>query len=203
MSSDLETHLKDRLAARSRRMLDRPKRAAVLVPVVAGTPAAPGPSLLLTRRAEHLPTHKGQVAFPGGHVDAGDAGAVGAALREAKEEVALPPEQVRILGLLDDFPTRGDDTAVTPVVGWIDALPPLSPEPGEVARIFQIPFDALARPERWRRADVEHGGRVYPLFFFDWDGEVLWGLSAYITLSLLDLTPSGAPFPLPEPPVRS
>ncbi|RMG17640.1 MAG: CoA pyrophosphatase, partial [Deltaproteobacteria bacterium] len=188
------SELKRRLEGRRRRVLARPRAASVLVPLVEDGGEF---GLVLTRRSEDLPTHKGQVAFPGGHVDPADAGPVAAALREAQEEIGLPPDRVEVLGLLDDFPTRHDDTAVTPVVGWIPELPPLRPEPGEVARIFRIPLAALARPEAWRSQMVRHGGRSYPLYFFEWDGELLWGLSAYITLALLAETPLGPPFPLP------
>jgi 8-oxo-dGTP pyrophosphatase MutT (NUDIX family) len=187
------------LAARRRRHLERPRRAAVLVPVIDdGGPLR----LLLTRRTEALATHKGHVAFPGGMADPGDVDAVDTALREAEEEIALPRSAVEILGVLDDFPTVTDGVAVTPVVGRILRLPPLIPQPEEVARIFTIPFDVLRRPDGWEVKQYTRGDVTWPVYFFPYDGETLWGLSAYIALHLLDAGGLGAPFPLPEPGIR-
>lgn len=186
--------LKERLAGRERRRMERPARAAVLVPIVDdGGPRR----LILTRRTETLPTHAGHVAFPGGSMEPGDDGPVGTALREAREEIDLPSDAVEILGLLDDFPTVTDTMVVTPVVGRLVHVPPLRREPGEVARIFDIPLGELSDAARWRSQIFERDGRRWPVYFFDHEGETLWGLSAYIVLHLLDLLPVGAPFPLP------
>lgn len=187
--------LREKLATRPRRTLTRPKRAAVLVPIIDD---ARGPvRLLLTRRTELLPTHKGQVAFPGGRLEAGE-GPTEASLREAMEEVALPPSAVEVLGLLDDLPTIHNDTTVTPVVGRVTSLPPLRPEPGEVARIFDIPLEVLVRRESWRVEVMERNGLSWPVCFCDYDSETLWGLSAYVVMNLLEQTPYGAPVKLPQ-----
>jgi 8-oxo-dGTP pyrophosphatase MutT (NUDIX family) len=183
------------MAARERRTLERPERAAVLVPLVDdGGPAR----LLLIRRTAAMPTHQGQVAFPGGFVNPGESDPVETALREAEEEVGLPRAAVRILGILDDFPTRSDTVAVTPVVGGIDRLPELRAEPAEVARIFSIPLEALARPEGWTSRTESLRGRDRTIHSFEHDGETLWGLSARIVLALLALTPAGTPVPAGE-----
>lgn len=186
------------LRDRDRHTVSRPGQAAVLVPIIDD---AEGVRLLLTRRTDTVRSHKGQVAFPGGFVEPTDADVVQAALREAHEEVALPPDRVEVLGLLDEFPTVTDTVAVTPVVGRVTELPPLVAQPDEVARIFSVPLTALRVPDAWRMEMVTKNGVTWPLYFFEWDGETLWGLSAYITLHLLDLV-GEAPFDVPAVRVR-
>ncbi|MCA9539426.1 MAG: CoA pyrophosphatase [Myxococcales bacterium] len=122
-----------------------------------------------------------------------------AALREAREEIGLPGDRVEILGLLDDFPTVSGKMIVTPVVGRITDLPPLKAEPGEVARIFTVPLDALRVRDGWTIRYHEADGQRWPIHFFQWEGELLWGLSAYVTLQLLSLLPEGGPIDLPPP----
>ncbi len=143
-------------------------------------------SLLLTRRTETLSSHRGQVAFPGGGADDTDLTLVHTALREAHEEVGLIPSAVEVLGLLDDLPTVTEETIVTPVVGVVHGLPELKANHAEVARIFSIPFDYLRVESNWRTEQREHAGRTYPIYFVEYDGETLWGLSAYITRKLLE-----------------
>lgn len=187
--------LAERLARRTRRRLERPRRAAVLVPLVDdGGPLR----LLLTRRTDRLPTHKGDVAFPGGMTDPADADAVDTALREAEEEIALPRDRVEVLGHLDDFPTVTNQVVVTPVVARVADVSRLRPAPAEVARIFTIPVETLRDPAAWEVRRVHRLGRRFPVYFFHHDGETLWGLSAYITLHLLDVSRLGAPLDLPK-----
>jgi 8-oxo-dGTP pyrophosphatase MutT (NUDIX family) len=188
--------LEEALQARQRHGIRRPKRAAVLVPIVDD---GVRPCLILTRRTESVGTHKGQVAYPGGLMEPSDGDARTTALREAEEEIGLPRELVRVLGELDDFPTIFDDVSVTPVVGVIRELGDLTPQPTEVARIFTIPIENLVRPEGWTSQPYSRNGVVYPVYYFEHDGETLWGLSAYITLHLLALTSMGAPFEIPWP----
>lgn len=175
--------LKLTLENRTRTVLTAQRRAAVLIPIIADDQRL---RLLLTRRTETLSSHRGQVAFPGGGADDTDVSLVHTALREAHEEVGLIPDAVDMLGLLDDLPTVTEETIVTPVVGLVRNLPELSANPGEVARIFTIPFDYLRDAQNWRTEHREHGGRTYPIYFLEYDGETLWGLSAYITRQLLE-----------------
>ena len=190
-------HLRQRLVQRVRREDHRPRRAAVLVPILAL--GSTDPSLILTRRAETLSSHRGEVAFPGGGVEEQDSDIVSTALREAQEEVNISPSKVEVLGLLDDLPTVTNRVMVTPVVGVLTERPDFMAEPAEVARIFTIPLDALANPNGWVTRHHEHDGRSWPVYYFEWAGETLWGLSAYITLQLLSLTEWGSPIEVPPP----
>src|SRR5207245_6296875 len=112
--------------------LDGFRPAAVLVPLVA---RAGGLALLLTERTADLPSHAGQVSFPGGKMDAADADAAACALREAEEELGLPAHSAEVLGGLDDVPTP-TGFVISPVVGLLATDPPLRPNPAEVAASF-------------------------------------------------------------------
>ena len=189
--TDLFGTFRQTIATRERRVMTRSRHAAVLIPIIDDGDAL---RVLLTRRRDDLRTHQGQVAFPGGMAEAGET-PVATALRETHEEVGLPTSLVEVVGVLDDFPTIYNDLAVSPVVGRVTSLPALVPEASEVARIFTIPFSVLEDADAWRVTEVQRHGRKMPMFFCDHDGETLWGLSAYITLHLLDLFwPQGAPF---------
>src|SRR5687768_5998592 len=103
--------------------------AAVLIPIV----AVPEPTLIFTVRTDTLPSHKGQISFPGGKIDEGDPSSRAAALREAQEEIDLDPSLVRVLGELDSMPTFVSGYVVHPVIGWLDEQPVLERNPAEVA----------------------------------------------------------------------
>lgn len=116
-----------------------PRPAAVLVPLVA---REPGLTVLLTQRSAHLPSHAGQIAFPGGKIEPDDAGALGAALREAHEEIGLDPVFVDPLGYVEPYET-GTGFLVTPVVAAVRTGFTLMPDPREVDAIFEVPLDFL------------------------------------------------------------
>jgi len=178
------------LGSRTRRTIERELRAAVLVPIVDdGAPER----IILTRRSDALPTHQGQVAFPGGYIKEGEGAPEVTALREAGEEIGLPAAAVEIVGLLDDFCTWDDTVAVTSVACRIVRLPPLAAEPSEVARVFEIPVADLARPERWTSKPNPVRDSPARLFYFEHDGETLWGLSARIVINMLEI--AGLPSP--------
>lgn len=156
-------------------------RAAVLIPIVERNGAL---DLLFTRRTETVETHKGQVSFPGGMVNADDADVVHTALREAHEEVGIPSSAVEIVGLLDDIatPTR---FIITPVVGIIHQLPPLVSNPTEVAEVFFVPLGFFARKDAGRSEMRDVGGRKYNIWFYEYQHHVIWGATAVIIRSLL------------------
>lgn len=156
------------------------KPAAVLVPLIA---RPEGPTVLLTRRADSLARHTGQIAFPGGRLDEGET-AIQAALREAEEEVALPPASVQVLGLGDAHET-GTGYLVTPVVAWIDALPPLIPSPGEVAEIFETSWAFLMDPANHVRDSFDAPSGVKRWFWtMTWEDRRIWGATAGIIRAL-------------------
>lgn len=161
-----------------------PKPAAVLIPLLLGQDCW---SILLTRRNSDLPEHSGQVAFPGGRADLEDASPEQTALREAHEEIGLNPQDVRILGRLQDYLTITNYN-VSPVVGVIPWPYPLHPAEEEVSRIFTIPLAWLAQA-----GNYEERPRLLPppyppaqvIYFHPYDGEVLWGASARMALNLI------------------
>lgn len=158
------------------------RAAAVLIPVIGGRE----PSLIFTLRTETLPSHKGQISFPGGSIDAGDESPAAAALRESHEEIGLDPGLVEVLGQLDTFPTYVSGYLVTPVVGWLDALPELRPNPAEVARVLVVPLGALTDEIR-SDPGFEHGGRTFPTEAWIWEGNVIWGVTARVLRGFLEL----------------
>ncbi|MBU1346690.1 MAG: CoA pyrophosphatase [Alphaproteobacteria bacterium] len=156
------------------------KPAAVLVPIIADPQGA---SVLLTRRADSLVRHTGQIAFPGGRLDPGET-AVQAALREAREEVDLDPAAVTVLGLSDAYET-GTGYLVTPVIGWIDRLSPLTASPDEVAEIFQAPWDFLMDPSNHSRDHLDAPQGVKRWFWaMTWNERYIWGATAGIIRGL-------------------
>ena len=141
---------------REPKFLDRPPAsAAVLVPLVARTA---GLAVLLTQRTAHLPTHAGQIAFPGGKVDASDASVQAAALREAHEEVGLQAAHVEVIGQLPVY-TTGTGFHVTPVVALVHPPFALQPNPGEVDAVFEVPLAFLMNPANHRRHAFDWQGR--------------------------------------------
>ncbi|MBN8528033.1 MAG: CoA pyrophosphatase [Caulobacterales bacterium] len=153
--------------------------AAVLVPVMAH---ADGATVLLTRRADSLTSHTGQIAFPGGRLDPGET-AVQAALREAWEEVALAPASVEVLGLGDAYET-GSGFLVTPVVGWVTPPVALAPSPDEVAELFETPWDFLMDVANHRRDHLEMNGARRFYWAMPWNERYIWGVTAGLLKAL-------------------
>ena len=138
-----------------RPIIDPQLRHAGVVIVVVPSLAAPGASVLLTKRPDNLRRHAGQFALPGGRVDAGET-ATEAALRELREEMRLFLQPDDILGTLDDFPTRSG-FRITPVVAWGGDNPSLDPDPVEVATVFHIPLTELDSPSIPRLTPTAEG----------------------------------------------
>lgn len=130
-----------------------PVHAAVLVPLVMRDSL----TVLLTQRTTHLSSHSGQIAFPGGKVDAQDASSVAAALREAQEEIGLDAHFVQVLGELPTY-TTGSAYIVTPVVALVRPGFAISANPHEVADVFEVPLAFLMDPANHRRHSMEWAG---------------------------------------------
>ncbi len=155
------------------------RRAAVLVPVIAG--AEPG--LLLTRRSSHLRKHAGQVAFPGGMQDASDDSLIFTALREAQEEVGIPPDQVQVVGVLPPV-TSSTGFAVTPVVGIIPADLALTLNPDEVESAFAMPLAEALRLSRYSGLTLRRGHRQHQVWLSWYEDYFIWGMTAGIIRAL-------------------
>lgn len=160
---------------------DKPRRpAAVLIGLREGAQ----PRLLFTVRTDHLTSHAGQVAFPGGRCDAADADALATALRESEEEIGLDRARVTPLGYLDCFETISG-FCITPVVAHIAADAPLYPAPAEVAEVFEVPLAFFLEPANLRRYVMDYRGQRREMVEFLHGGHRIWGATAAILLNLL------------------
>ncbi len=145
-----------------------------------------GPHVLFTKRTERVSHHKGQFSFPGGVVEAWDGSRLEAALREAQEEIGLPPEAVEIIGTLDDAETRATSFVITPFVGLIREPVRYVPDGREIERVLEVPLAALVDPANFREELSERDGRRQPVYFYQYGGETIWGATARILKQFLD-----------------
>jgi 8-oxo-dGTP pyrophosphatase MutT (NUDIX family) len=153
--------------------------AAVLVAVV----ERPEPGVILTLRPDTMRKHPGQVSFPGGRIDPGDDGPVAAALREAEEEIGLPPAEVEVIGIADRYRTI-TGFEVTPVVGIIPPDLDLTPHPGEVAALFEAPLAYLLDPAHQQVRSAQWRGRERHYYEIEWEGRRIWGATAAMIVNL-------------------
>ncbi len=164
------------------------RQAAVLVPLYA---VERRPYLLFTQRTTTLRSHAGQISFPGGRRDPEDASPVATALREAREELALDPTSVTMLGELPAAFTSASNHLVQPVVGWLaQGLPELHPNPAEVAAVIEAPLAALTDPAIYHEEVWTRGGSAHTVHFYDLGPHRIWGLTAFLLHTLLALLPA-------------
>jgi poly(A) polymerase len=158
------------------------RRSAVLIPIVM-RPA--GPTLLFTRRADHLKSHAGQVSFPGGRIEPFDETPAHAALREAFEEIGLEPRLVSLQGALASHET-GTGFFVTPVVGLVEPGFSLAIDAAEVAEIFEVPVAYLMDPRNHERHRRNLGGQERVYYTIPYDGQTIWGATAAMVVMLYE-----------------
>ncbi|MCL2075876.1 MAG: CoA pyrophosphatase [Betaproteobacteria bacterium] len=159
--------------------------AAVLIAII---PRPAGEHVLLTQRTDHLNDHPGQISFPGGRMETGDASPAHTALREAWEEIGLSPSLPRILGYLPDYRTA-TGFLIHPAVAWIEPPFTLLPDVFEVAEVFEAPLAAIFDPNRRRREHIFYKGRqhAYHVIECETEGGVnrrIWGATAGMLLAL-------------------
>jgi 8-oxo-dGTP pyrophosphatase MutT (NUDIX family) len=160
----------------------RYKEAAVLIPVVARQPQA---AVILTLRTASLRDHSGQIAFPGGKIGPEDSGPAAAALREAEEEIGLPPSSVTIVGYLDAYLT-GTGFRVVPVVGCVAPDHALTINPVEVEAAFEVPLSFLMSPDNHRIGSREFHGFVRHFYEMPFGDRYIWGATAGIVRALYE-----------------
>jgi 8-oxo-dGTP pyrophosphatase MutT (NUDIX family) len=159
-----------------------PIAAAVLIPVI----ARPAPTILFTRRTEHLAKHSGQISFPGGRSEPADLSPVETALRETMEEIGIAPSFVSIAGFLPRYRT-GTGFDITPVVGVVAPGFALVPDPREVAEIFEVPLAFFLDPANARDGSREMAGRARRFHVFEPDGHYIWGITAALLFDFAGL----------------
>lgn len=154
--------------------------AAVLVGLLADSD---GPRVILTERNAQLKAHPAEISLPGGRVEPDDEGPAATALREAYEEIGLPPEKVELLGCLPVYETI-TGYRVYPSVGWIEPPVEYVPQEGEVADVFEVPLSFVLDPCNHTRESVVYEGQSHCYYVLPYPGHRIWGATAGILVSL-------------------
>ena len=158
-------------------------QAAVLVPIVE---RREGFTVLLTQRTDHLSAHAGQISFPGGRLESTDAGLEAAALRETEEEVGLMRDRIEVVGQLDLYVTR-TGFEVTPVVGIVTPPFSLTPDPFEVADVFEVPLSFVIDPANHLKQSRLHNGIQRQFYVLPYDNRYIWGATAGMLVNLSEV----------------
>lgn len=182
----MEFLLKSRLQERRRRIIEDAHltTAAVLLPLFNQDNAC---HLLFIQRSKEVAHHKGEISFPGGVCEEGDGSLVRTALREAHEEIGLIPEDVRVIGLLDDMQTLSTRYRVTPVVGIIPYPYPFAPNAREVEHIITAPIAHFLDAGNGGEESVTRDGKIYRGHVYRYKSHLIWGATARILKDFLKL----------------
>ncbi|MDR2208032.1 MAG: CoA pyrophosphatase [Azoarcus sp.] len=166
---------------------EQPRPAAVLVPLVLHEHRVNSPTVLLTRRTDHLYYHPGQISFPGGGMEAGDASAEETAMRETEEEIGLAPERIELIGCLPDYLT-GTGFRVTPVVGLLHPPIRLKLDSFEVAEAFEVPLAHFLNPANHQRYSATmKDGKTRHFHAMPYGDYFIWGATAGMLMTLYRL----------------
>lgn len=165
----------------SQQWVSSARPSAVLVPLLNVDGLA---HLVLTRRADHLRNHRGEVSFPGGRMEEGES-AWETAIREAHEEIGLAPHHVEPVGYLPALTTFVSNSLITPVVGRVSGSPRFVADPGEVARVFTVSLAELVRDDTYSCETWQSARGTTDIHFFHLDDETIWGATARMLHSLL------------------
>jgi 8-oxo-dGTP pyrophosphatase MutT (NUDIX family) len=157
-------------------------QAAVLAPLV---DRPDGVTVLLTRRTDHLAHHPGQISFPGGRLEPEDGTPEDAALRETEEEIGLDRRHIEVIGRLDPYVTR-TGFHITPVVGLVHPPFELTPDPNEVAEVFEVPLAFLLDPANHQRHSRLHKGKERQFYAMPYGEHYIWGATAGMLVNLYD-----------------
>lgn len=166
---------------------DPPVSAAVLITLVE---RPSGFNLVYTLRTTGLRAHSGQIAFPGGKIDATDKGPGAGALREAHEEIGLEPGQVTIHGYMPPYLT-GTNYLITPVVASVHSGPKFVANPAEVDEVFEVPLDVVAMRQSFTKFSINRNGREHSTWQLIFGAHTIWGITANLTYNFMNLVLSG------------
>jgi 8-oxo-dGTP pyrophosphatase MutT (NUDIX family) len=166
---------------------EKPRPAAVLVPLILHECRVNSPTVLFTRRTDHLHDHPGQISFPGGGMETGDASAEETAVREAEEEIGLAPERIELIGRLPDYLT-GTGFRVTPVVGLLHSPIKLRIDSFEVAEAFEVPLAHFLDPANHQRHSARmKDGKTRDFHAMPYGDYFIWGATAGMLMTLYRL----------------
>jgi 8-oxo-dGTP pyrophosphatase MutT (NUDIX family) len=188
MNSDVSAfkqRVKAILSGRNRQSLDEPDLicAAVLIPLLFRDGEW---HVLVTQRTQTVGHHKGQISFPGGACEPDDGDLLATALRETYEEIGVPPDEVEVLGVLDDFGTV-TSFVVTPFVGVISNHAEYRLNQDEVEATIEVPLSFFREPDHLRLEPREHQGRTFEVLYWDYGSYTIWGATASMLKSFLNL----------------
>ncbi len=194
----MKEKLKDILSSRQKTSFEDKElvKAAVLVPIFCKGGEY---HLLFTKRSDRVPSHKGQVSFPGGAYSEGDAGLLDTALRESWEEIGLKAGDAEILGELDDAPTTTSGFNISPFVAVIPYPYEFRLSHDEIDEIFDVPIAALSHRDDWKLESYVFDNQVFINYTYEYEGWVIWGATARIVQLFLEIweLASGAQYQAP------